>query len=71
VIDSRARLPFDPTMTDSPRLTQAKRVEQAERTERLAHALRENLHRRKARARALESGMGQDRARPNDDESAA
>ena len=61
MIDSRARLPFDPAMADSPRLTAAKRDEQAARSERLARALRENLHRRKAQARAKE---GHERAGP-------
>ena len=61
MIDSRARLPFDPAMVDSPRLSGAKRDEQAARSERLARALRENLRRRKAQARAKE---GQERAGP-------
>lgn len=40
------------SMTDSPPLPPAKREEKAERNQRLARALRENLHRRKRRARA-------------------
>lgn len=63
MIDSRSRLPLDPAMADSPRTTPAKRAEHAERTERLARALRENLLRRKAQARAKElpaTGRGGD-----------
>jgi hypothetical protein len=43
-------------MPDSPHLTPAKRREQAARSERLARALRDNLHRRKAQARTREEG---------------
>jgi hypothetical protein len=59
VIDSRAQLPFDPAMADSPHLTRPRRDEQAARAERLARALRENLRRRKAQARAKQ---GQEQA---------
>jgi hypothetical protein len=49
-------------MADSPRLTPKKRIEQTERAERLARALRENLHRRKAQARAKEAPSKKDSA---------
>jgi hypothetical protein len=68
VIDSGARLPFDPAMGDSPRLTPRKRIEQSERAERLARALRENLHRRKAQARAKEGPSENDPAGRRDGE---
>jgi hypothetical protein len=71
VIDSRTRRPFDPAMADSPRLTTAKRNEQAARAERLARALRENLHRRKAQARAKERHDQAGPAPPSDNEPAA
>jgi hypothetical protein len=54
-------------MPDSPRLTRAKQIEQAERAERLARALRENLHRRKAQARAKGAHRGDDTAQPEGD----
>ena len=71
MIDSRAHLPFDPPMADSPRLTIAKRAEHAARTERLARALRENLHRRKAQARAKEEQERSDPSSPGHGEPAA
>lgn len=71
MIDSRTRFPFDPAMADSPRLTIAKRDEQAARAERLARALRENLHRRKAQARAKESRDQAGPAPPSDQEPSA
>lgn len=52
MIDSRTSLKLHPAMADSPRITEAKRREHAGRAERLARALRENLRRRKAQARA-------------------
>jgi hypothetical protein len=67
VIDSPARFPFDAAMVDSPRLTANKRAEQAERAERLARALRENLHRRKAQARAKEVRDANEPAQPDED----
>jgi hypothetical protein len=44
-----------------------KRAEQAERTERLARALRENLHRRKAQARGKEPPNRDEPAQPDED----
>ena len=41
-------------MADAPRITGAKRVESAAREARLAHALRDNLRRRKEQTRARE-----------------
>jgi hypothetical protein len=64
VIDSPARFPFDAAMVDSPRLTANKRAEQAER---LARALRENLYRRKAQARAKEVRDANEPAQPDED----
>ena len=61
MIDNHEQLPFDPPMSDSPRVTAAKQNEQAARAERLARALRENLRRRKAQARAKE---GREQAGP-------
>ena len=55
-------------MADSPRLTPSKQTEQAERAERLARAMRENLHRRKAQARAKQSRGDNDPAPPGDGE---
>ncbi len=43
-------------MSESPRLTPARRAAQAARDERLAHALRDNLRRRKEQARAKQRG---------------
>lgn len=71
MIDSRVRLRFDPAMADSPRLTAAKRDEQAARAERLARALRENLDRRKAQARAKQGQERAGPASPDHDEPAA
>jgi hypothetical protein len=71
VIDTGARLPFDLAMADSPRLTPSKRIEQAERAERLADALRENLHRRKAQARAKQARAEEEPAVPRNDDPAA
>jgi hypothetical protein len=48
--------PLITPMHDGPRLTCSKRVEQAARDARLAQALRDNLRRRKAQARAREAG---------------
>ena len=45
-------------MTDTPRTTRAKRSRHAARDKRLAHALRENLRRRKEQARAREPHAG-------------
>ena len=67
MIDSPAWFPFDAAMGDSPSLTANKRAEQAERTERLARALRENLHRRKAQARAKEVRDADEPAQPDKD----
>jgi heme oxygenase len=67
VIDSSERFPFDAAMADSPCLTANKRAEQAERAERLARALRENLHRRKAQARAKEIRDAGEPAQPDED----
>lgn len=71
MIDTGGRLPFDPAMADSPRLTPSKRVEQAERGERLADALRENLRRRKAQARAKQARTEANSAARRDDDPAA
>ncbi len=68
MIDSRAPLPFHRAMADSPRLTRTRQIEQAERAERRARALRENLHRRKAQARAKEAASENDPAEPRPDE---
>ena len=46
-------------MADSPRITGAQRPKHAARDERLAHALRENLRRRKEQARAREPKPGE------------
>jgi hypothetical protein len=67
MIDRRVRLASHPAMPDSPHLTRAKQIEQAERAERLARALRENLHRRKAQARAKDAPRGDDTAQPEGD----
>jgi len=45
-------------MADTPRITRAQRSRHAARDERLAHALRENLRRRKEQARAREPNAG-------------
>jgi hypothetical protein len=45
-------------MADSPRITRIKRSRDAARDERLAHALRENLRRRKEQARARDPKAG-------------
>ena len=45
-------------MADAPRITLARRSKHATRDERLAHALRENLRRRKEQARAREPNAG-------------
>jgi len=55
-------------MADSPRLTRAKRDEHAERDKRLAHALRENLHRRKQQARSKVQREARPAADPPPDE---
>jgi hypothetical protein len=55
-------------MADAPRLTSARRSAQAAREARLAHALRDNLRRRKEQARAREKPAvdGPDDAGPAD-----
>jgi len=58
-------------MDDSPRLTRAKRDEHAERDKRLAHALRENLHRRKQQARSKAQPAAEPAADPTPDEPSA
>jgi hypothetical protein len=58
-------------MTDSSRLPRTRQIEQAERAERLARALRENLRRRKAQARAKEAASENDPAAPRPDEPSA
>jgi hypothetical protein len=59
-------------MADSPqvtaRLTPAKREAHTERDKRLAHALRENLHRRKQQARAKQRRAGEPAPDPSADE---
>lgn len=59
-----SRSPSIRPVTDSPDPKPAKRQQHAERNMRLAHALRDNLHRRKQQARAKqqppsEPGAGQ------------
>jgi hypothetical protein len=55
-------------MPQDPCLTDAKRAEQAARAERLARALRDNLRRRKERARERVAESGGDAAGLSDKE---
>jgi hypothetical protein len=56
-------------MADTPRITLSRRSKRAARDQRLAHALRENLRRRKEQARAREpnAGDGPDKAATDDE----